>query len=71
MILNELIREEVRLGRYIDRVARVRAFRSELEPEQLAKIAFVTPELLTSIIAAIDAHPDWDDEQVAENVDFE
>lgn len=26
---------------------------------------------LKTVLDAIDAHPDWDDEQVAENVDFE
>ena len=70
MVFNELLRERERLGQYADRVAHVRAFRSEFQPEQLARISFVTPELLTSILNAIDAHPDWDDVKVAENVDF-
>ena len=71
MVLAERDRENKRLGEYKGRVAQVRAFRHEFQPEQLAKFVFVTPELLASIIAAMDAHPDWDDEQVAENVDFE
>ena len=71
MVLNELFRQHERLGRCERSVAQVRAFRNEFQPEQLARIAFVSPELLTAILNAIDAHPDWDDEQVAENVDFD
>ena len=71
MVLVERDREKVRLGRYARSVAQVRAFRNEFQPDQLAKFVFVTPELLTSILNAIDTHPEWDDETVAENVDFE
>ena len=71
MALNELLRENKRLGRYAERVAHVRAFRDEFQPEQLARNSFVSPELLTTILDAIDAHPDWDDEQVAQSVDFD
>ena len=49
----------------------VRAFRDEFQAEQLVKIAFNSPALLQAILDAMDAHPDWDDEQVAENVDFD
>ena len=71
MVLAERDREKMRLGEYKGKVALVRTFRDEFRPEQLAKISFVTPELLASILNAIDAHPDWDDVQVAENVDFD
>ena len=71
MSLNEMLREQKRLGEYKGRVALVRTFRDEFQPETLAKLAFVTPELLASILNIIDAHPDWDDEQVAESVRFE
>ena len=71
MFLNELLREQERLGERKQSVALVRTFRNEFQPETLAKLAFVTPELLASILNIIDAHPDWDDEQVAESVRFE
>ena len=71
MLLSEKFMENRRLGEYKSRVAQVREFRNEFQPETLAKLAFVTPELLASILNIIDAHPDWDDEQVAENVRFE
>ena len=71
MVLNEMLRDSKRLGEYKGRVAQVRAFRNEFQPEQLARFVFVSPELLSSILNTIDAHPDWDDEQIAENVDFD
>ena len=71
MVLNEMLLDNRRLGEYKGRVAMVRTFRDEFQPEQLTKIAYNNPELLASILDTIDAHPDWDDEQVAENVYFE
>ena len=71
MRLNEMLRENRRLGRYAERVAMVRTFRDEFQPEQLTKIAYNKPELLASILEAIDTHPDWDDEQIAESIYFE
>ena len=71
MVLNEMLLDNRRLGEYKGRVAMVRAFRDEFQPEQLTKIAYNNPELLASILDTIDAHPDWDDEQVAENVYFD
>lgn len=73
-ILTNLVerdRDNRRLGEYVRSVAQIRAFRNEMEPERLARFVFISPELLLKIQAMIDAHPDWDDEMVAENVDFE
>ena len=36
-----------------------------------ADIYIIEPKAVKTILEAIDTHPDWDDEQVAENVDFE
>ena len=71
MVLNELIGENRRLAQYQLRVAQVRKSRNRFTPEELAEIYLVSPKLLTSMLNAIDAHPDWDDEQIAENVEFE
>lgn len=71
MVMNELIRSRERLAEHRRSVASVRQFRNEFKPEQLAKISFVSMEMLKVIQDAIDAHPDWDDEQIAENVEFE
>ena len=71
MVLAERDREKVRLGRYADRVAHVRKFRGRFGADELAELYTLQPKALTAILDAIDAHPDWDDETVAENVDFE
>ena len=71
MVLLERDRANRRLGRYAERVAYVRKLRNRFNAKELAEICFITPELLKLVLDTIDAHPDWDDEQVAENVDFE
>ena len=71
MVLNEMLIESRRIGEHRRSIAQVRAFRNEMQMDQLARFAFISPEELKSILNTIDTHPDWDDEQVAENVDFE
>ena len=71
MVIVERDRENQRLGENRRSVAQVRKFRNRFEPEELAEICFVNTELLSAILDTLDAHPDWDDEQVAESIDFE
>lgn len=71
MVLNEMLLDNKRLGRYTERVAMVRNFRKRFDKQMLTEIAYNRPELLESILNTMDAHPDWDDEQVAENVYFD
>ena len=71
MVLNEMMRESRRIGERRRSVAQIRKFRGRYGAEELAEICFISPEALKTVMDAIDAHPDWDDEQVAENVDFE
>lgn len=71
MRFNELMQERERLGRYSEKIAMVRKSRNRFDPEEQASIYFVDLKTVRAILDAIDAHPDWDDEQVAESVDFE
>ncbi|MBR3570911.1 MAG: Rpn family recombination-promoting nuclease/putative transposase [Oscillibacter sp.] len=71
MLISEKLMESERLGRHAERVAHARKFRGRFGADELAEICFVTPQLLQTILDAIDAHPDWDDREVAENVDFD
>ena len=71
MVLNEMIRNRERFAEHRRSVAQVRKFRDRYESDELAEICFISPEALKTVLNTIDAHPDWDDEQVAENVDFE
>ena len=71
MVIVERDRENQRLGENRGHVAQVRKFRNRFEPEELAEFCFINTELLSAILNTIDAHPDWDDEQIAESIDFE
>ena len=71
VVLNELIRDNRRLGGYATKVASVRQTRGKYPPELIAEIILVQPAMVDAIISAIDAHPEWDDEEVAENLDFD
>ena len=71
MVLNELLRDRERLGERRRSIAQVRKFRSRLAEDELAEFCFVSPEQLEAIMDTIDAHPDWDDEQIAESVDLD
>ena len=71
MVLVERDRDNRRLGECKQSVAQVRKFRNRYGAEELAELCFISHEVLMKIQNMIDAHPDWDDETVAENVDFE
>ena len=71
MVLAERDRERFRLGRYAERVAQVRRSRNRFNVEELASLYYIDLNAVKSILNIIDAHPDWDDETVAENVSFE
>ena len=71
MVMNELIREKVRLGGYVKTVASVRNNRAVFTQDVLAKILMIDPSTVNDILSTIDAHPDWDDETVAEHISFQ
>ena len=71
MLLIERDRRSKRVGRYMERIAHVRELRNRYTGDELAERCFVTPQQLPVILEVIDAHPEWDDEEVAEHVDFE
>ena len=71
MVLNEMLRDRERVGERRGRVAQVRNFRHRFNVEELAEIYILHPKAVEEILKAIDAHPDWDDEQIAESVDFD
>ena len=60
-----------RLGEHRKCVAQVRRSRNRFNPEEQASIYFVDLTTVQAILRTIDDNPDWDDERVAENVDFE
>ena len=71
MVLNELMREKMRLGRYSEKVSLVRMSRGRFSADEQATVYFIDLKTVRAILDTIDAHPDWDDEQVAENIAFD
>ena len=71
MVLAERDRENRRLGEYSEKVSLVRRSRNRFNVEELSSVYYIDMEAVKAILDAIDAQPDCDDEQVAENVRFE
>ena len=71
MRIHEFEREKIRLGEYKGRVELVRQSRNRFNVDELADIYYIDLKTVRAILNAIDTHPDWDDEQIAENIDFD
>ena len=71
MVLNEMLKENRRMGAYMGKVAQVRNSRNSVDKGTLSLILMIHPHTLQEILDTMDAHPDWDDEKIAETVDFE
>ena len=71
MVLNEMLKENRRMGAYMGKVAQVRNSRNSVDKGTLSLILMIHPHTLQAILDTMDAHPDWDDEKIAETVDFE
>ena len=68
MFLSEKLRESRRLGERRMNVKQVRRFRNRLDEKELAEFCILEPNAVRAILEAIDAHPDWDDDQIVENL---
>ena len=71
MVLNEMLKENRRMGGYMGKVAQVRNSRHTVDKGTLSLILMIHPHTLQEILDTMDAHPDWDDEKIAETVDFD
>ena len=71
MLLVEAYAQHEELGAYKKVVSVIRDAISDFSAKQLAKILKVKEKDCAAAIACIEAHPDWDDERVAEEIDWE
>ena len=71
MVMNELVRESRRMGGYAVKVGQIRKNRHRFCSDELADIVIANPDTVATIITLIDAHPEWNDEEVAERVEFD
>lgn len=71
MLLVEAYARERTMGEYRRVVSQIRDAIGDFSTKQLAKILKVREKDCAAAIECIEAHPDWDDDQVAEHIDWE
>lgn len=70
MLLMEAYARERRMGRYVTLISQIRDAVGDFTTKQLAGLLKVDEKDCAAAIACIEAHPEWDDEQVAEYIDW-
>ena len=63
-------RENVRLGRYIDKVEMIRHNMKDHPVNTISSFVILPETKCNEVISLINTHPDWDDEKVAEQIDW-
>ena len=71
MLLSEAYAWEREMGGYVKVVSQIRKAIGEFTTKQMAKIFDVKETDCAETISIIQEHPDWDDEMVAEEVNWE
>ena len=70
MTLIERDRENFRLGGYTKTVSSIRENAGSVDDELLMKVLQISPNIFYLVKDEISKHPDWDDEQVAEEIEW-
>ena len=70
MTLIERDRENVRLGEYKKTVSSIRENAGHIDDDMLMKVLQITPTIFYLVKDEISKHHDWDDEQVAEEIEW-
>ena len=70
MLLMEAYARERRMGRYVTLISQIRDAVGDFTTKQLAGLLKVDEKDCAAAIACIEAHLEWDDEQVAEYIDW-
>lgn len=71
MLYQEALAMADQYGRYKSKVELIRYNMNEFSSSDLAKIMRVSLDICKSVIETIQSHPDWNDEQVAEEIYWE
>ena len=70
MTLIERDRENFRLGGYATKVGQIRHNMNKQPINTIASFIVLSEDTCNDVISLITAHPDWDDEQVAEEIEW-
>lgn len=71
MLLAEAYARERSMGGYMKVVSQIRRAIGELSPKQMARYFDIKESDCAAAIDRIEKHPDWDNEQIAEDIDWE
>lgn len=71
MLLMEAYAHERSIGEYIRVVSQIRDAIGDFTTKQMSKYFKVKEKACKNAVECIKAHPDWDDEQIADHVDWE
>ena len=70
MLMMEYTTIQRNLGDYRRVVRFIRRNRKKKTEDDIVDMLEVTKQDYQSVIAALDSHPDWDDEKIAEEIDW-
>ena len=71
MLMMEAFAHERSMGKYIHLISLIRNAIGDFTTKQMAKIFKVSEKFCKDAVKCIQTHPDWDDEQIAEQIDWE
>ena len=71
MLLAEAYARERRMGAYKKVVSQIRKAIDQLSPGQMARFFDIKEADCSAAIACIEKHPDWDNERIAEEIDWD
>ena len=71
ILLVDAFAHERRMGGYIKVISLIRNAIGDFTTKQMAKIFKVNAKFCEDAVKCIQTHPDWDDEQIAEQIDWE
>ena len=71
MVLAEAFARERSIGEYRGCIRQIRHYMNKLSAEEISDLLIIPIDGCISAIETIKAHPDWNDEQVAEEMDWD
>ena len=71
MLMMEAFAHERSMGKYIHLISLIRNAIGDFTTKQMAKYFVVSEKFCEDAVKCIQTHPDWDDEQIAEQIDWD
>ena len=68
MSINTFVMDAQEVGEYKTYVKQIRGYKGNLSDDDIISFMKITPTILFCVRKALSEHPDWDDEDIAEEV---